>query len=159
MARELTGLTELCKFGQFLFFRQWRMLREYAHRRGIKLIGDMPIFVAEDSADVWSRPELFQLDADRRPRFIAGVPPDYFSATGQLWGNPLYDWDQHRETGYAWWIARLKSTLKRVDLVRLDHFRGFQGYWAVKAGSKTAEPGSWVPGPGADLFEALRSAI
>jgi 4-alpha-glucanotransferase len=150
---------ELCKFRQFLFFRQWHRLRDYAHAFGVRLIGDMPIFIASDSADVWSRPELFQLDKDRRPRFVAGVPPDYFSATGQLWGNPLYDWPQHRETGYTWWISRLKSTLQLVDLVRLDHFRGFEAYWAVPAGSATAEPGSWQPGPGAELFDALKGAL
>jgi 4-alpha-glucanotransferase len=159
MARELARSIELIKFRQFLFFEQWRALREYAHERGVKIIGDMPIFIAEDSADVWSKPELFQLDEDRRPTFVAGVPPDYFSATGQLWGNPLYDWEAHRKTGYAWWISRLKSTLKLVDLVRLDHFRGFEAYWAVPAGSETAEPGSWQPGPGAELFDALQAAL
>jgi 4-alpha-glucanotransferase len=158
-AGELAAPAELCKFRQFLFFRQWKELRGYAHQRGVKLIGDMPIFVSADSADVWSRPELFLLDADRRPTFVAGVPPDYFSATGQLWGNPLYDWHRHRQTNYAWWIARLRSTLQMVDLVRLDHFRGFEAYWAVPAGSKTAEPGSWQPGPRAELFHALQAAL
>jgi 4-alpha-glucanotransferase len=159
LARELAGPVELCKFRQFVFFRQWRQLREYAHEHGIRLIGDMPIFVSRDSADVWSRPELFQLDEERRPTFVAGVPPDYFSATGQLWGNPLYDWERHRAERYAWWIARFASTLKLVDLVRLDHFRGFEAYWAVPAGSATAEPGSWVPGPGGELFEAVQTAL
>jgi 4-alpha-glucanotransferase len=159
VAGELREAAELCRFVQFLFFRQWNELREYAHGRGVRLIGDMPIFVSADSADVWSRPELFQLDKDRRPTFVAGVPPDYFSATGQLWGNPLYDWERHRQTGYQWWISRLQSTLRLVDLVRLDHFRGFEAYWAVPAGSETAEPGSWRPGPGAELFEALQQAL
>jgi 4-alpha-glucanotransferase len=159
MARELEGDVELCKFRQFLFFRQWNRLRDHARQRGVRLIGDMPIFVSPDSADVWSRPELFQLDDDRRPTFVAGVPPDYFSETGQLWGNPLYDWDKHRESGYAWWISRLASTLKLVDVVRLDHFRGFEAYWAVPAGSTTAEPGSWIAGPGAELFHALKAAL
>lgn len=158
-ARELAGPIGLHKFRQFLFFHQWNKLREYAHQRGVRFIGDMPIFVAGDSADVWSRPELFQLDNERRPTFVAGVPPDYFSATGQLWGNPLYDWQRHEETGFAWWIARLRASLELVDLVRLDHFRGFEAYWAVPAGSLTAEPGSWVPGPGASFFHALRSAL
>jgi 4-alpha-glucanotransferase len=119
----------------------------------------MPIFVSADSADVWSEPELFQLDQDRRPTFVAGVPPDYFSATGQLWGNPLYDWAMHKKRGYAWWIRRLESALKLVDLIRLDHFRGFEGYWAVPAGSETAEPGSWQPGPKSDLFGALKAGL
>jgi 4-alpha-glucanotransferase len=156
---DLEEAIELCKFRQFLFFRQWRQVREYAHASGVRLIGDMPIFVSADSADVWSRPELFQLDAQRRPAFVAGVPPDYFSATGQLWGNPLYEWKRHRQTDYAWWIARLKSALEMVDLVRLDHFRGFEAYWAVPAGSETAEPGSWQPGPREELFVALEGAL
>jgi 4-alpha-glucanotransferase len=159
LARELADEVELCKFRQFLFFRQWHQLREYAHSHGVKIIGDMPIFISSDSADVWSRPELFRLDKERRPAFVAGVPPDYFSATGQLWGNPLYTWEKHRETGYAWWIDRLKNTLQLVDLVRLDHFRGFEAYWAVPAGNTTAENGSWEPGPNGDLFDALKAAL
>lgn len=158
-AGELAEPIELCKFRQFLFFRQWRELRQYAHQQGVKLIGDMPIFVSADSADVWSRPELFLLDENRRSTFVAGVPPDYFSATGQLWGNPLYDWQRHRQTRYAWWIARMRSTLNMVDLVRLDHFRGFEAYWAVPAGCDTAEPGSWQPGPRSELFVALMQAL
>jgi 4-alpha-glucanotransferase len=149
----------LCKFRQFCFFRQWRQLREYAHQLGIRLIGDMPIFISSDSADVWSQPGLFLLDDDRRPTFVAGVPPDYFSETGQLWGNPLYDWKKHRATGYAWWIERMHSALQMVDLVRLDHFRGFEAYWAVPAGSQTAEPGSWVKGPGSDFIGALQKSL
>src|SRR5262249_37028369 len=117
------------QFGQFLFFRQWGGLKEQANGLGIRLIGDVPIFVAADSADVWSNPELFLLDEDRRPKAVAGVPPDYFSVTGQLWGNPVYHWHTHRESGYAWWIARLRATLRQVDLVRLDHFRGLEAYW------------------------------
>jgi 4-alpha-glucanotransferase len=159
VARDLAQEIDLHKFRQFLFFHQWLALRSYAHARGVRLIGDMPIFVAGDSADVWSRPELFQLDEHRRPRFVAGVPPDYFSATGQLWGNPVYDWRQHKDTGFAWWIDRLKTTLQLVDLVRLDHFRGFESYWAVPAGSPTAQTGSWVPGPGHALFRALKTAL
>jgi 4-alpha-glucanotransferase len=157
--RELVAPIELHKFRQFMFFRQWQALRDYAHKRDVKFIGDIPIFVSGDSADVWSRSELFQLDQHRRPTFVAGVPPDYFSETGQLWGNPLYAWEQHAKTGYAWWIDRLRSTLKTVDLVRLDHFRGFEAYWAVPAGDKTAENGSWEPGPGEALFHKLNDAL
>jgi 4-alpha-glucanotransferase len=158
-AVELAESVELCKFRQFLFFQQWKELREYAHSQGVRLIGDMPIFISSDSADAWSRPELFQLDDERKPKFVAGVPPDYFSATGQLWGNPLYDWARHRATGYEWWINRLRSTLKLVDLVRLDHFRGFEAYWSVPAANKTAEGGQWVPGPRDDFFRATKAAL
>jgi 4-alpha-glucanotransferase len=157
--RELAGQIDLHKFRQFLFFRQWQVLRDYAHQEHVRFIGDMPIFVSADSADVWSRPELFQLDERRRPTFVAGVPPDYFSATGQLWGNPLYAWEQHEATGFAWWTERLRATLTTVDLVRLDHFRGFEAYWAVPAGDSTAERGSWVPGPGAALFKTLNASL
>jgi 4-alpha-glucanotransferase len=158
-AHDLGSQIELHKFRQFLFFHQWRQLREYAHRRGVRFIGDMPIFVSGDSADVWAHPDLFQFDDQRRPKFIAGVPPDYFSATGQLWGNPLYDWARHEQTNFAWWIDRVRKTLELVDLVRLDHFRGFEAYWAVPAGSATAEPGSWVKGPGANFLRALEQAL
>jgi 4-alpha-glucanotransferase len=147
------------RFGQFLFHRQWDALKAYAHRQGVRLIGDVPIFVAGDSADVWARPELFLLDAERRPTFVAGVPPDYFSATGQLWGNPLYNWDEMRRTGYAWWCARLRAALTQVDLIRLDHFRGFEAAWHVPAGSATAQTGRWVKGPGAELLTAVRAAV
>jgi 4-alpha-glucanotransferase len=147
------------QFRQFLFFRQWADLKSYAHERGVRLIGDQPIFVSIDSADVWHNPDLFQLDAQRRPTVVAGVPPDYFSSTGQLWGNPLFNWDALKRTGYAWWIARLRSTLALVDLVRLDHFRGFEAYWEVPAGHTTAEKGRWVKGPGSDLFAALKEAL
>jgi 4-alpha-glucanotransferase len=147
------------QFSQFLFFHQWGGLKRYANRRGIRLIGDLPIFVAADSADVWANPELFLLDEQRRPAVVAGVPPDYFSATGQLWGNPLYDWPALKRTGYAWWVARLRATLGQVDLVRLDHFRGFEAYWEIPPNRPTAEVGRWVPGPGADLFVTLREAL
>src|SRR5262245_20248852 len=133
----------LHRFCQFLFFRQLDALREHAHALGLKLIGDAPIFVAADSADVWARPELFLLDADRKPKFVAGVPPDYFSATGQLWGNPLYDWSALKAQNYAWWVARLRATLRQVDLVRLDHFRGFEAAWRIPFGSPTAGTGMW----------------
>ncbi len=142
-------------FRQFLFFRQWEGLREYAHQRQVYFLGDVPIYVAYDSADVWAHPELFHLDAEGNPTVVAGVPPDYFSPTGQRWGNPLYRWDVHREQGYAWWIARLRQALRLVDLVRLDHFRGFAGYWEVPAEEPTAVNGRWRPGPGEDFFRAV----
>ena len=157
--KELAGAIGRHRFGQFLFFRQWRRLREYAHGRGVRLIGDLPIFVAGDSADVWANPELFLLDQRRRPAVVAGVPPDYFSATGQLWGNPLYDWKALKKAGYAWWAARVRAALEEVDLVRLDHFRGFEAYWEVPAGQPTAEKGRWVKGPADDLFKALRADL
>jgi 4-alpha-glucanotransferase len=147
------------KFRQFLFFSQWQALQQYAGSRGIGFIGDMPIFVATDSADVWAEPDLFQLDGERRPTVVAGVPPDYFSATGQLWGNPLYDWEAHRKSRYAWWVARMSAALKLVDLIRLDHFRGFEAAWAIPAGSPTAETGRWLPGPGAEFFQVLRDTV
>jgi 4-alpha-glucanotransferase len=156
---ELDGALGLHKFRQFLFFRQWNDVRRHCRERGIKLIGDVPIFVASDSADVWANPDIFQLDAERRPKVVAGVPPDYFSRTGQLWGNPLYNWDALKRTGFAWWIARLKAALEQVDLVRLDHFRGFEAYWEIPAGSATAETGRWVKAPGHELFRALRGAL
>ena len=142
-------------FYQFLFYRQWVAVRAHAHQRGIQIIGDIPIFVAYDSADVWSHPELFYLDEQDKPTVVAGVPPDLFSPTGQLWGNPLYKWEVHKIDGYIWWRERLRTTLKVVDILRLDHFRGFAGYWEIPAGSPTAETGRWAPGPGADLFDAL----
>jgi len=142
-------------FYQFLFFRQWNNLRTYANEKHIKIIGDIPIFIAYDSADAWSHPDLFFLDENSLPTVVAGVPPDYFSPTGQLWGNPLYRWDVHKETNYAWWIERFRAVLKLVDIIRLDHFRGFAGYWEVQFGQPTAEHGRWVPGPGVDFFKAL----
>jgi 4-alpha-glucanotransferase len=147
------------RFGQFLFFRQWDELRKHAHEKGIRLIGDVPIFVAPDSADVWANPHLYLLDKNLRPRVVAGVPPDYFSRTGQLWGNPHYDWEAMRKTGYAWWVARLKATLEVVDVVRLDHFRGFLAAWQVPAKEKTAIVGEWVAGPAEDLFTRLKSEL
>ncbi len=158
-SRNYKEAIERFKFYQFIFFRQWRALRAYAKENGIQIVGDVPIFVAFDSADVWSNPELFYLDDKKLPTVVAGVPPDYFSPTGQLWGNPLYKWRIHKETGYAWWIKRFQATLAMVDIVRLDHFRGFAGYWEVSADSLTAEHGRWVPGPGADFFEAMRDAL
>ena len=150
---------ERFKFYQFIFFRQWIALRAYAKEKNIQIIGDIPIFVSMDSADVWSNPEFFYLDDQKLPTVVAGVPPDYFAPTGQLWGNPLYKWSVHKETGYAWWIERFQALLEMVDVVRLDHFRGFAGYWEVAADSLTAEHGRWMPGPGADFLEALRDGL
>ncbi|MFM2045506.1 MAG: 4-alpha-glucanotransferase [Pseudomonadota bacterium] len=152
----LGGEIRRIKVQQFLFFRQWERLRAHAHARGIKIIGDIPIFVAGDSADVWSKPHLFELDHSGRPTLVAGVPPDYFSATGQLWGNPLYRWQAHKDEGFAWWQMRMAKTLEMVDLVRIDHFRGFESYWEIPAGEETAINGRWVPAPGYELFQALR---
>jgi 4-alpha-glucanotransferase len=147
------------RFRQFLFFRQWGAVRQYANAKGIRLLGDVPIFVSGDSADVWANPELFLLDEQRRPTHVAGVPPDYFSATGQLWGNPLYNWERLKQTGYAWWIERFRATLEQVDVVRVDHFRGFEAYWEIPAGMPTAQVGRWAKGPGPDLFVALRAGL
>jgi 4-alpha-glucanotransferase len=146
-------------FYQFVFFRQWAAVREHAHQRGLQIIGDIPIFVAFDSADVWANPDLFYLDESGQPTVVAGVPPDYFSRTGQLWGNPLYRWDVLKAREYDWWIARFRATLKQVDIVRLDHFRGFAGYWEIPAESKTAENGRWAPGPGEDFLSTLKTAL
>jgi 4-alpha-glucanotransferase len=147
------------QFAQFLFFSQWQALREAAHGAGLSLMGDIPIFVAHDSADVWANRQLFQLNADGTPTVVAGVPPDYFSSTGQLWGNPHYCWEAIARDGYAWWIARVRATLSLVDLVRLDHFRGFEASWTVPGGETTAVNGRWVKGPGAALFEAMQAAL
>jgi 4-alpha-glucanotransferase len=144
------------RFVQFLLSRQWQSLREYAHARGIYIIGDVPIYVAHDSADVWAHPHLFQLDENGEPTVVAGVPPDYFSETGQLWGNPIYRWDRMADNGYTWWVARLRAVLERVDVVRLDHFRGFAGYWEVPADEDTAVNGRWVSGPGDWIFDTFR---
>jgi 4-alpha-glucanotransferase len=150
---------ERFSFYQFVFFRQWMSLRDHAHHRGLHIIGDAPIFVAYDSADVWAHPELFYLDESGQPTVVAGVPPDYFSPTGQLWGNPLYRWTAHKQTNYDWWLARFRATFKQMDIVRLDHFRGFAGYWKIPMGSPTAENGRWVPGPGDDFLAAVKSAL
>ena len=147
------------QFRQFLFFRQWNALRNFVHQKGIQIVGDIPIFVAMDSADAWSHPDLFYLDKAGIPTVVAGVPPDYFSPTGQLWGNPLYNWARHKKTGYQWWIERIKATLTIVDIVRIDHFRGFAGYWEIPGKALSAEKGRWVPGPGAKLFNAIRAAL
>lgn len=147
------------KLRQFLFYRQWNALKTYANQKGIQIFGDLPIFVAYDSADAWSHPELFFINSKGQPTVIAGVPPDYFSPTGQRWGNPLYRWSVHKKTAYAWWISRMKSALTLFDLIRLDHFRGFAAYWEVPATLPTAEIGRWVPGPGKPFFSALQKAL
>jgi 4-alpha-glucanotransferase len=147
------------KFYQFLFFKQWHALKHYANERGVSVIGDIPIFVAHDSADVWTNPHLFKLNADGSPRVVAGVPPDYFSATGQLWGNPLYDWERLGADDFRWWIARVSAMLRTVDILRIDHFRGFAASWEIPGGDTTAERGRWVNAPGRELFEAIRRAL
>ncbi len=142
-------------FGQFLFFEQWNRLHTYANRKGVAIIGDLPIFAAADSADVWTNRDLFELDETGSPSLVAGVPPDYFSPTGQLWGNPQYRWDRHASDGFQWWLERLGATLGLVDLVRIDHFRAFADYWEIPATAPTAESGRWVAGPGERFFEAV----
>ncbi len=157
---KLSEAIRYVQFVQYAFAVQWRALREACRERGVKLLGDLPIFVAQDSADVWACPHLFCLDEAGHPTVVAGVPPDAFAPeTGQLWGNPLYDWPVHAADRYAWWVARVRAQLRRVDMVRLDHFRGFEAYWEVPATAETAAAGQWVDGPGADFFEALREAL
>jgi 4-alpha-glucanotransferase len=157
--RELASQIDQVRFAQFLVFRQGDRLREYAHASGVSLIGDLPFFVSPDSSDVWANPELFLLDEQHRPRFVAGVPPDYFSAQGQLWGNPVYNWDAVRAAGYRWCIDRLRARLAHVDVIRLDHFRGFAAAWHVPAGAPTAQSGQWVAGPGASFFQAVQTEL
>lgn len=158
-AQELADEIDFHAFGQFLAHRQWEELRGYARERGVRIIGDLPLFVTADSVDVWARPELFLLGEDRRPTFVAGAPPDYFSPTGQRWGNALYDWERMRQDGYRWWSQRIASALHLADLVRLDHFRGLEAAWHIPAESPTAETGSWEPGPGASLLGRLRETF
>ncbi len=159
-ARERLGESmRFYQFLQFLFYEQWAGLRAYANERGIRIVGDLPIYVPLDSADVWSAPQEFQLDEQRRPRCVAGVPPDYFSADGQLWGNPIYDWEYMKLTGYAWWMRRMRSASTLFDCVRIDHFRGLSSYWSVAAGAATAREGEWVTGPGTDFVERLKAAF
>lgn len=147
------------KFSQWCFFRQWQKLRAYANKRGVKIVGDAPIFIAYQSAEVWARQELFELNDAGRATVVAGVPPDFFSATGQRWGNPLYRWSAHAAEGYAWWTARMRRIAELVDIVRIDHFRGFAAYWEIPASEPNAIRGRWLPGPGAALFEALQAAL
>ena len=153
--RELADEISEIAFAQFLVFRQADRLKAHAHKNGLRLIGDLPFFVSGDSSDIWCNPELFLLDEQHRPRFVAGVPPDYFSPQGQLWGNPVYDWGTMRESGYRWWIARLRALLTHVDVIRLDHFRGFAAAWHIPATAATAETGNWVAGPGIGFFQAV----
>ena len=153
-----TQIDQIC-FAQFLLFRQGERLKKHARTKGVHLIGDLPFFVSSDSSDIWANPEFFLLDDRHRPRFVAGVPPDYFSSQGQLWGNPVYNWDALRRTGYRWCIDRIRSLLAHVDVIRLDHFRGFAAAWHVPAGATTAQSGQWVPGPGADFFSAVKREL
>ena len=147
------------QYMQYLFYTQWNALKSYANKNHIRIIGDIPIYVAMDSADVWAHPELFRLDEDRRPYEVAGCPPDGFSETGQLWGNPIYDWELNRQTGYSWWIARMRHSYKLYDVVRIDHFRGFDEYYAIPYGEETAANGKWKKGPGMDLFRNIEKAL
>ena len=157
--RDLADDIAFWRFTQFIFFRQWQDVREAARARGIRIIGDVPIYVARDSADVWGNRELFDLDEQGQPTIVAGVPPDYFSETGQRWGNPLYRWEKLRETNFKWWIERVRANLRFADIVRLDHFRGFSAYWEIPASEPTAIHGRWMPGPGKALFDAIREAL
>jgi len=158
-AIELAEPVSTQKFLQYVFFSQWAALRSYCRERGIRIMGDLPIYVAHDSVDVWINPRYFQLDERGNPTVVAGVPPDYFSATGQLWGNPLYAWDTLERDGYRWWLERLRALFEWVDVIRLDHFRGFEAYWEVPATAATAEAGRWVKGPGSKLFRALQAEL
>jgi 4-alpha-glucanotransferase len=157
--KDLADEIRFHKFVQFLFFRQWAAVREAADTRRIRIMGDVPIYVAADSADVWANRDLFQLDEKGEPTVVAGVPPDYFSATGQRWGNPLYRWDLMREQGYRWWTSRFRAALRFADIVRVDHFRGFAAYWEIPSEEPTAIHGRWMPGPGRGLFDAVRTAL
>lgn len=157
--RELASQIDKVRLAQFLLFRQGELLKEYAHARGVRLIGDLPFFVSPDSSDVWANPELFLLDERRQPRFVAGVPPDFFSSEGQLWGNPVYDWEALRRTSFRWCIDRVRALLSHVDLIRLDHFRGFAAAWHIPAEAPTARSGQWTPGPGGELFSAIQKEL
>jgi len=157
--RELAEQIGRVCFAQFLLIRQADRVKAYAHSKGLTLIGDLPFFVSPDSSDVWAHPELFLLDGRRQPRLVAGVPPDYFSAQGQLWGNPVYNWDALRESGYRWWIDRLRSRLSHVDVIRLDHFRAFAAAWHIPAGASSAQSGTWVQGPGAEFFRVVEEEL
>ena len=159
VTEELRGEIDFRIFLQYIFFKQWNALRAHAKEKGIQIIGDIPIYVSADSSDVWTHPELFKLKPDLSPKLVAGVPPDYYSATGQLWGNPVYNWAAHKKTGYAWWIWRMKSNMALFDVVRLDHFRGFAAYWEVDAAEDTAINGKWRKGPGMELFRAIEKAL
>jgi 4-alpha-glucanotransferase len=157
--RDLANEIDVVRFAQFQLFRQGERLRRHARAKGMRLIGDLPFFVSPDSSDVWANPELFLLDPRRRPQFVAGVPPDYFSSEGQLWGNPVFNWGALQQTGYRWCIDRMSSLLAHVDVIRLDHFRGFAAAWHVPSEATTAKSGEWAPGPGADFFKAVRNEL
>ena len=157
--QRLAGRVDYWKKVQYLFYRQWAELLAYAHQKGVQVIGDIPIYVSPDSSDIWADPELFQTDEDRRLTRVAGCPPDAFAADGQLWGNPLYDWPRHKATGYAWWLRRLRHALTIYDVVRIDHFRGFESYYSIPARDTTAQNGSWQPGPGMDFIGAIHAAM
>lgn len=159
LAKRLTKEMGYYSFLQFLFFEEWFAVKKYANEKGIQIIGDLPIFVSMDSADVWANQHLFQLDSKGYPTAVAGVPPDYFCETGQLWGNPLYNWTAHKKEKYAWWIRRIKNQLSLTDYLRIDHFRGFEAYWSVPAGEETAMNGKWIKGPGDDLFLNMQKAL
>ena len=156
---ELAGEIDFYRFQQYEFNRQWKRLHAYANENGIEIIGDIPIYVAFDSADTWAAPELFQFDENKEPSAVAGCPPDGFSATGQLWGNPLYDWEYHKKTGYAWWMRRIVHCFRLYDIVRIDHFRGFDEYYAIPYGEKTAVNGKWMPGPGIEFFRTMEEKL
>ncbi|MDR1935607.1 MAG: 4-alpha-glucanotransferase [Candidatus Accumulibacter sp.] len=158
-ARSLAGECDFWKFCQWRFDRQWAALKKYANERGVRIVGDIPIFVSAHSADVWAHQRLFDLDARGYPRAVAGVPPDYFSATGQRWGNPLYQWEEHEKDGYLWWTQRMRRVLKLCDIARIDHFRGFESYWEIPAAAPTAVEGRWRKGPGRALFAGMRQAL
>ena len=152
-------LVDFHKFQQWLFFHQWKNLKSYANSKGVKILGDIPIYAGYDCSDVWANQHLFYLDEESHPTVVAGVPPDIFSSTGQLWGHPIYNWEAHRESGYSWWIERLKTAFEFFDISRIDHFRGFAGYWEIPAGEPTAQNGRWVRGPGQEFFNAIFEAL
>ena len=156
---ELKNDIKFYKFVQYIFYRQWDRFHRYCNKNGIQLIGDIPIYVSPDCADVWAQPELFELDEKRVPKRVAGVPPDYFSATGQLWGNPLYNWEEMHKTGYKWWLKRIGKSKENFDMLRIDHFRAFDTYYAIPYGHKTAENGTWEKGPGMELFNAIKNDL
>jgi 4-alpha-glucanotransferase len=159
LEKKLIDQIDYQKFLQYIFFRQWESLRKYCNERGIRIIGDIPYYVNYDSAEVWTNPQLFKLDENKKPAFVAGVPPDYFSATGQLWGNPVYYWDKMKTSKYAWWIERIRQNLRLYDIIRIDHFRGFLAYWEVPASETTAIKGQWIPVPGNDIFRHFQKVF
>lgn len=158
-SRLLRDSIDFHRYVQYVFFHQWASLREYCHRKGVGIIGDVPIYLAHDSAEVWAHRDLFYMDEHGHPTVVGGVPPDYFSANGQRWGNPIYRWELHASSGFQWWIDRIRANLALFDLVRLDHFRGFEAYWEIPAAEPTAANGRWVKGPGASLFQAIKAAL